>query len=75
MTTRLEILEAEAPKLGPSDRSHLLERLISSLDSDPEVEVAWEQEADRREALLASGSVAEVSGAEATNRLRARLAR
>ena len=75
MSTHLEVLEAEALKLGPEDRSHLLERLIASLDSDPEVEAAWEAEADRREALLASGSVAEVSGAEAMNRLRSRLAR
>ncbi len=75
MSTHLEVLEAEALKLAPADRSHLLERLIASLDSDPEVEAAWEQEADRREALLASHSVAEVSGAEAMNRLRSRLAR
>ena len=75
MSTHLEVLEAEALKLGPADRSHLLERLIASLDSDPEVEAAWEAEADRREALLASGSVAEVSVAEATNRLRSKLAR
>ena len=75
MSTHLEVLEAEALKLGPADRSHLLERLIASLDSDPEVEAAREAEADRREALLASGSVAEVSGAEAMNRLRSRLAR
>ena len=75
MTTNLEVLEAEALKLAPSDRSHLLERLIASLDSDPEVEEAWEHEADRREALLESGSVAEVSGPEAMSRLRSRLAR
>ena len=52
-----------------------VERLIASLDFDPEVEAAWEAGADRREALLASGSVAEVSGAETMNRLRSRLAR
>ena len=75
ISTHLEVLDAEALKLAPADRSHLLERLIASLDSDPEVEAAWEAEADRREALLASGSVAEVSGAEAMNRLRSRLAR
>ena len=75
MSTHLEILEAEALKLAPADRSHLLERLIASLDADPEVEVAWEQEADRREAQLASSDVAEVSGVDAMNRLRARLAR
>ena len=75
MSSTLEILEAEALKLPPADRSHLLERLIASLDSDPEVEDAWEREADRREAALESGSVAEVSGPEAIARLRAKLAR
>ena len=75
MSTFLEVLEAEAMKLPPSDRSHLLERLILSLDSDPEVDAAWSQEADRREAQLDSGLVAEVSGAEAMSRLRSRLFR
>lgn len=75
MSTSLEILEAEALKLAPSDRSHLLERLIVSLDPDPEVEEAWEREADRREAELESGSVAAVSGDEAMTRLRSRLSR
>ena len=75
MSTALEILEAEALKLPPAERSHLLERLIASLDSDPEVEDAWEREADRREAELKSGLVTEVSANEAIARLRARLAR
>ena len=75
MSTNLEVLEAEALKLAPSDRSHLLERLIASLDSDPDVEAAWEQEADRREALLESGSAAAVPGAEALNRFRSKLGR
>lgn len=75
MSTNLEALEAEALKLAPADRSHLLGRLIASLDADPEVEEAWELEADRREAALESGSVAEVSSQEAMHRLRSRLAR
>jgi putative addiction module component (TIGR02574 family) len=75
MTTSLEVLEAEALKLAPADRSHLLERLIASLDADPEVEEAWELEADRREASLESGSTIEVPGEEAMNRLRSRLTR
>ncbi len=75
MTTHLEVLEAEALKLAPADRSHLLERLIASLDVDPEVEEAWELEADRREALLGSGAAVSVPGQEAIDRLRARLAR
>lgn len=75
MTSQLEIIEAEALKLPPADRTHLLERLIASLESDPEVEAAWALEADRREAALDAGQAAEVSGEEAIARLRARLAR
>ena len=74
MSTHLEVLEAEALKLAPADRSHLLERLIASLDADPDVEAAWELEADRREAAVDSGALSEVSSDEAIARLRARLA-
>ena len=75
MSTNLELLEAEVLRLAPVERLHLLERLIASLDSDPEVEEAWEREADRREAELESGSMVEVPGQEAIARLRARLSR
>ena len=75
MSTNLEVLEAEVLQLPPVERSHLLARLIASLDSDPEVEEAWEREADRREAELESGSISAVSGQEAIARLRARLTR
>jgi putative addiction module component (TIGR02574 family) len=75
MSTSLELLEAEALKLAPADRSHLLERLVASLDSDPDVEAAWEREADRREADLESGSVSAVPGHEAMARLRSKLSR
>lgn len=75
MSTRLEVLEAEVLQLAPADRSHLLERLVASLDLDPEVEEAWAREADRREAELESGLVAAASGEEALARLRARLSR
>jgi putative addiction module component (TIGR02574 family) len=73
MSTNLEVLETEVLQLPPVERSHLLERLISSLDADPEVEEAWEREADRREAELESGSASVVAGKEAITRLRARL--
>ncbi len=75
VSTNLEVLEAEVLQLPPVERSHLLERLIASLDSDPEVEEAWEREADRREAELESGSISTISGQEAIARLRARLTR
>jgi putative addiction module component (TIGR02574 family) len=71
----LEILEAEVLQLAPADRSHLLERLIASLDADPEVEEAWEREADRREAELESGLIAAVPVEEAIALLRAKLQR
>ena len=74
MSTTLETLEAEFLQLAPSDRSRLFERLIASIDTDTEVEKAWELEADRREAELESGAVVAVPGQEAISRLRARLA-
>ena len=73
MSTTLEALEAEVLKLAPSEKSHLLERLIVSLDEDIEVEEAWAREADRREAELDSGTVTAVSGDQMMERLRARL--
>ena len=75
MSTNLEVLEAEVLQLAATERSHLLERLIASLDTDPEVEAAWEKEADRREAEIESGSISAISGVEAIARLRARLHR
>jgi putative addiction module component (TIGR02574 family) len=75
MNTNLEFLEAEVLQLAPVERSRLLERLIVSLDSDPEVEEAWEREADRREDELESGLIAEVPGSEAIARLRTKLSR
>jgi putative addiction module component (TIGR02574 family) len=75
VSTNLEVLEAEVLQLAPVERSHLLERLIASLDSDPEVEEAWEREADRREAELESGLIVAVPRQEAIARLRAKLQR
>jgi putative addiction module component (TIGR02574 family) len=73
MSTALEVLEAEALKLTPSERSRLMERLLVSLDEDVEIEAAWAAEADRREAELDSGMVTPVSGDQMMERLRARL--
>ena len=75
MSTRLDLLEAEVMKLGRADRARLLERLIASLDLDPEIEAAWDREAGRREGDLTSGSASAVPGPGAVARLRARLVR
>ena len=73
MPTQLELVEAQVMQLSPAERNHLLERLIVSLDTDPEVEAAWEQLADQREAELDAGSVEEIPFEEAMLQLRARL--
>ncbi len=74
MPTRLEIVEAQAMQLSPAERNHLLERLIVSLDTDPEVEAAWEQLAGQREADVEAGLSQYLPGDEVMARLRARLA-
>ena len=73
MSTSLEVLEAEVLQLTPADRSRLFERLIASLDSDADVEEAWEVEVDRRERELDSGLVMAVPAPQAIVRLRQRL--
>ena len=72
MPTHIEVLEAEVLSLSIAERSRLLERLVASLDSDPEIEEAWIAEAGRREAEISNGSIAAVPGDEAIARLRAR---
>ena len=73
MRTHLEVLEAEALKLAPADRSHLIARLLASLDADPDVEQAWGLLADRREEELAAGTAMLVPSQEAMARLQAKL--
>lgn len=68
-----EILEAEVLKLAPAERARLLDRLLSSLDQDPEWARAWAQEADRREAEIAAGRATWLPGEEVVARLRTQL--
>lgn len=74
MTIPVEVLEAEVLNLPAPLRSRLLDKLIASLDTDPEWEEAWSCEADRREAAITNGQAAWVPGEEALTRVRARLA-
>jgi len=71
MSMNVETLEAEALHLPPGERARLVERLIASLDADPEVEKAWAAEVERRQAQVESGEVALVSGPEVLARLKA----
>ena len=73
MPITVEVLEAEILKLPARERALLFERLIASLDTDAEVEQAWSQEADRREAEIEAGAVQAIPGDEVIARLRARV--
>ena len=75
MPSQLEYVEAQVMQLSHAERNHLLERLIVSLDTDPDVEAAWAQLADQREAELETGQAHALPGDEVMARLRARLAR
>ena len=71
MSSTLEALEAEAMQLSASDRARLVDRLIASLDIDPEIEEAWAAEVERRNAEIESGVVSLMSGPEALAKLKA----
>jgi hypothetical protein len=73
MAIPLETLEAEVLKLSTGARSHLLNRLIASLETDAETEEAWALEAERRDVDVDGGKVRTVPGAELLDRLRADL--
>ena len=70
METQLELLEAQALKLTTSERAHLAERLIASLDEDGESEEAWAAEVERRIAEIEDGHVQMIPAEEALARAR-----
>ena len=71
LTTMLETLEAEVLKLPVSDRSRLLERVLASLDTDEDLDAAWDTIADKREAEIEADEVVPVPVEEAVARLEA----
>ena len=71
MSATVETLEAEALLLTREARARLIEKLIASLDVDPEVEEAWAVEVERRQAEIESGTVSLVPGPETLSKLKA----
>lgn len=67
----VETLEAAALHLSPGERARLVERLIATLDIDPEVEEAWAAEVERRQAEVESGAVSLLPGPETFAKLKA----
>jgi putative addiction module component (TIGR02574 family) len=69
MSSILETVAA-ALRLPPAERARLVERLIASLDADPNVEEAWAAEVERRNAEIESGAVSLLSGPETVAELK-----
>jgi putative addiction module component (TIGR02574 family) len=71
MASTVEALEAEALQLSATERARLIERLITSLEADPQIEEAWAAEVERRHAQIENGTVSVLPGAETLARLKA----
>ena len=67
----VETLEAEALRLSAAERARLVERLIASLDADPEIEEAWAAEVERRHAEIESGAAEPLPGPETLSKVKA----
>jgi len=63
-------LEAEILKLPLVERAHLVERLISSLDEESDIEKAWDEEAERRYKAYSEGRLSARPVAEAMAEIR-----
>ena len=74
MTPTIETVEADALQLTPGERALLVERLIASLDADPEIEAAWAAEVERRHAEIESGAVTLLPGPETLAQLKSEFA-
>ena len=70
MSSTVDPLESEALQVSATERAHLVERLIASLDVDPEVEDAWAAEVERRNSEIESGAVSLIPGPEAVAKLK-----
>ena len=70
-----EILEAAALQLSLADRARLVDRLIATLDADPEVEEAWAVEVERRQSEIENGTVSPLPGPGTLAKLKAELHR
>ncbi len=72
MRLDLEQITSAALSLSVEARAQLAERLLTSLDDDPEVTAAWLQEAKRRIAEIDAGTATLVDSSEVFARLRSK---
>ncbi len=71
MASQFEMVESQALKLSPEERSQLADRLITSLFEDHEIEAAWAAEVERRIEDIESGRAKLIPAADAIARARA----
>jgi putative addiction module component (TIGR02574 family) len=70
MASNVEKVEAEALQLPAGERARLVDRLIASLDADPDTEEAWAAEVEKRHAQIESGVVSMLPGPETLEKLK-----
>jgi len=73
MSSPLHVLEAAALLLPSEERARLAERLIASLDRDPEIAAAWDEEILRRITELSADRLDSIPAGEVFEEARARL--
>lgn len=66
----VETPEAAALQLTPAERARLVERLIATLDADPEVEQAWAAEVELRPTEIENGTITLLHGPESAAKLK-----
>ena len=74
-TTELDAIEATILQLPQTDRAHLAERLLASLDEDDEILASWIAEAEKRADALSRGNTTWMPIDEAMLKARAGLTR
>lgn len=74
INSSLEEIEAAALQLAPTERAHLAERLLVSLDEDDEILASWVAEAERRGDAYERGEMGAIDFDESISRLKAKLA-
>lgn len=74
MSESNQTIESAALALPPDERARLAERLLASLEADPEVGAAWAAEVRRRVEAWEAREVDEVPWDEARRRIRDHLA-
>jgi len=71
--TPVEVLESAALALPVAERARLAERLLVSLDGEPEVEAAWVEEVRQRLAEYRTGEVETTTAGQLMEDARTRL--